>query len=412
MINNLYYGWWVVIACFIINLYVGGVNFFSFTAFFEPIQHEFGWSYTQISLATSLRGLEMGIFAPIVGFLVDRFGSRKLLLSGIIIMGSGLLLLSFTQSLLMFYLCIVFIAFGAGGCTTVVTMTAVASWFRKNVGLAIGFAACGFGAGGLIIPLVVSLIDVWGWRSTLVILGVVMFFLGIPLSFIVRDRSEKLGWNSDRLIAKSSGTSSHGENFKQTKAVFIETIKRRSYLYLIIAETVRMMTITAVFTHIMPYLSNIGMPRATAGVVAAALPLVSIIGRLGFGWLGDRYDKRIVLATVIFFTSAGIFTFCFVHSFWLLMLFVLLFAPGHGGGAVLRVAILQEYFGMASFGKMLGLMLGFGAIGGIIGPTLAGWVFDILGSYSLFWYGLSIISLITIFFIMKIEPISSPQETQ
>ena len=171
MFKNLYYGWWIVIACFIINLYVSGVTFFSFTAFFEPIQHEFGWSYTQISLATSLRGLEMGIFAPIVGFLVDRFGSRKLLLGGTIIIGIGLVLMSFTQSLLMFYLCMLFIAFGSGGCTMVVTMTAVATWFKKNVGLALGITACGFGAGGLIIPLIVFLIDASGWRLTLVILG-------------------------------------------------------------------------------------------------------------------------------------------------------------------------------------------------------------------------------------------------
>ncbi len=79
MFKNLYYGWWVVLACFIIGLYVSAATFFGFTAFFEPIRQEFGWSYTQISFATSLRGFEMGIFAPIVGFLVDRFGSRRLL---------------------------------------------------------------------------------------------------------------------------------------------------------------------------------------------------------------------------------------------------------------------------------------------------------------------------------------------
>ena len=134
MFKNLYYGWWIVIACFIISLYVSGITFLGFTAFFEPIHREFGWSYTQISFAASLRGLEMGIFAPIVGFLVDRFGSRKLLLSGAIITGIGYILLGFTQSLLMFYLCILFVSFGAGGCTAVVTMAAVGVWFRKNVG--------------------------------------------------------------------------------------------------------------------------------------------------------------------------------------------------------------------------------------------------------------------------------------
>jgi len=344
MFKNLYYGWWIVLACFIINLYVGGIIFFSFTAFFEPIQQEFGWSYTQISLATSLRGLEMGIFAPIVGFLVDRFGSRKLLLGGTIVIGIGLVLLSFTQSLLMFYLCFLFIALGAGGCTSVVTMTAVAIWFKKNVGLALGIMASGFGAGGLIIPLVVFLIDESGWRITLVILGMGMWLLGIPLSLIVRDRPEQLGLSPDGPLTESSTTSDQGESPEKTKRAFHEMIKKRSFLYLNVVETVRMMAVTAVVTHLMPYLSSIGMSRAASGAVAAALPLVSIVGRFGFGWWGDRFDKRIVLATTFFLMSAGVFAFCYVQSFWVLLVFILLVAPGFGGSMVLRSAILQEYF--------------------------------------------------------------------
>ena len=97
--KKIFYGWWIVLACSLIGLYVGGIIFFGFTAFFEPIREEFGWSYAQISLAISLRGLEMGVFAPVVGFLVDRFGARKLILWGTITLGFGLILLSLTQSL-------------------------------------------------------------------------------------------------------------------------------------------------------------------------------------------------------------------------------------------------------------------------------------------------------------------------
>ncbi len=87
--NRIFYGWWIVLAGFMISLYVGSVVFFGLTAFVEPIIHEFGWSYTQVSFASSLRGLEMGLFAPVVGFLVDRFGSRKLVFLGIIVIGFG-----------------------------------------------------------------------------------------------------------------------------------------------------------------------------------------------------------------------------------------------------------------------------------------------------------------------------------
>jgi len=408
MFNKIYYGWWVVLACFIINLYVGGIIFFSFTAFFEPIQQEFGWSYTQISLATSLRGLEMGIFAPIVGFLVDRFGSRKLLLGGSVIIGIGLLILSFTQSLLMFYLCFLFIALGAGGCTSVVTMTAVAVWFRKNVGLALGVMASGFGAGGLIVPLVVFLIDASGWRLTLVILGAGMWLFGIPLSLLVRDKPAPLGFGPDGTDPESKEPFEKRQTPAKTKGPFLELIKHRSFLYLNVAETLRMMAVTAVVIHMMPYLSSLEVPRGTSGAVAAALPLVSIIGRFGFGWWGDRFDKRAVLSVAFLMMSAGAFAFCYVHSTGVLLLFLLLFAPGFGGSMVLRGAILQEYFGIASFGKMIGIVMGSASMGGIIGPTLAGWVFDTTGSYISVWYGLCGTSGAALFLIMKMEPAVSP----
>jgi MFS family permease len=411
MLGTMYYGWWVVLACFIINLYVGGIIFFSFTAFFEPIQQEFGWSYTQISIATSLRGLEMGVFAPIVGFLVDRFGSRKMLLAGSVIIGIGLVLLSLTHSLFMFYVCFLFISLGSGGCTSVVTLTAVAVWFRKNVGLAMGIMASGFGAGGLTVPLVVFLIDACGWRLTLMILGAGMWLLGIPLSLIVRDRPEHLGLTAESPAEKSSQAVAEGESFRRTRGTFFEMIKKRSFVYLNITETVRMMSVTAVVIHMMPYLSSLGIPRAASGAVAAALPLVSIAGRFGFGWWGDRLDKRIVMAITFFMMSAGTFTFCYVHSTGVLLLFLLLFAPGFGGSMVLRGAILQEYFGTAYFGKLIGIVMGSASIGGIVGPTLAGWAFDTLGSYTSVWYGLCALSGIAIFFVMKMKPVVPPSGT-
>src|SRR5210317_2146008 len=199
--KQIYYGWWIVLASFVVAFYVAGTIFYGFTAFIEPLASEFGWSYTQISLAASLRGLEMGLLAPFVGILVDRFGSRKLLISGVLVLGFGNILLGFTQSLVMFYGAMILIAFGAGGCTSVVTMTAVANWFDKNVGKAMGVTASGFGASGLIIPLIVWMIAVFGWRMTLIILGIGMWIIGVPVAYVMRNKPE----NADNvaLIEKS-----------------------------------------------------------------------------------------------------------------------------------------------------------------------------------------------------------------
>ena len=387
MIKKIFYGWWIVLACSLIGFYVGGAIFYGFTAFFEPIREEFGWSYTQISFAASLRGLEMGIFAPLVGFLVDRFGSRRLIFWGMITVGFGLILLSRTQSLAMFYGSFLLIAFGAGGCAMVVTMAAVANWFHKNVGIALGVMASGVGASGLMVPLIVQLIGVSGWRTTLIILGLGMWILGIPLSFVIRNRPEQYGYLPDGI--SPSDRMPHLENqhtgVKAVEIGFKEALKKRAFLYLIIVDAIRMMIVAAVVIHVMPYLSSLGLPRVTAGLVAGAIPLTSIIGRFGFGWLSDVFDKRYVMAWSFCMISLGMLAFRYVQVIWVVFVFLLLFSPGYGGGMVLRGAILREYFGRNSFGKMIGITMGSASIGGIIGPTLAGWAFDTFLSYHLIW---------------------------
>ena len=197
MSKNIFYGWWIVLSCSLIGIFVGGAVFFGFTAFFQPIRDEFGWSYTQISLGSSLQGLEMGIFAPIAGFLVDRFGARKLIFWGIIIIGIGFLTLSFTQSLILFYASFLIISFGAGGCTAVVTSTVLANWFYRKIGIALGLMGAGNSAGGVVVFLIVYLIEIFQWRTTLVILGIGILITGIPLTLIIRNRPEDLGFLPD-----------------------------------------------------------------------------------------------------------------------------------------------------------------------------------------------------------------------
>jgi MFS family permease len=187
---TIFYGWWIVFACFLLGFYISGAVVAGFTAFFEPIAEEFGWSYTQISVVGSIRGLEVGILAPIVGFLVDRFGPRKLIFCGSLTIGFGLILASWTYSLPMFYGAFILIALGMSACTATVLMTAVVNWFRRDLGKALGLMASGFGVGGILVLFIVRLIDLYHWRTTFVILGLGMWLLGIPLSLLVRHRPE------------------------------------------------------------------------------------------------------------------------------------------------------------------------------------------------------------------------------
>ena len=385
--EKMFYGWWIVFACFLIGFYVSSTVFYGFTAFFEPLIQEFGWSYAQVSFAASLRGLEMGILAFPIGFVVDRFGARRLMFSGVIAVGLGLLLLSTARSLFTFYAAFLLMAFGAGGCTSVVTMSAVADWFDKDVGKAMGVMASGFGASGLMIPFIVWLIAVYDWRTTLIILGLGMWVLGIPLAFIIRDNplSPKGPGGKSRNFSRDPVK----ESGERAVSGFREILKNRSFLYLNLVEAIRMMVVSAVITHVMPYLSSMAISRTTAGLVAAAIPLASIIGRIGFGWAGDLFEKRKVMACGFAIMGGGLLTFCGVNWTWMLVPFLLLFPPSYGGMIVMRGAVVRDYFGRESFGKMIGTVMGSSSIGSILGPTVAGWVFDAGGSYLFIWIAFS-----------------------
>ena len=396
------------------GFYVAGSVFYSSTAFLEPLVAEFGWTYTQVSFAASLRGLEMGIFAPFVGIFVDRYGSRAVIFVGSIIVGFGLILLSMTNSLLMFYGAYLLVGLGAGGCTSVVVMTAVANWFDRKASLALGLAASGFGAGGLLVPVIVWMIDNLQWRTTLFILGLGAWCVCIPLSLVIRDKPEEHGYlpdgeepdelRSNPIVRKPDGELSR----KAASIPFRTAIRDKNFWYFNLAEAIRMMVVVSVIIHVMPYLSSVGIARTTAGMVTATLAVFSVAGRICFGYLGDIFDKRYVMTAAYTFMNLGLIVFSsFIKGTPSLLLFLILFAPGFGGGMTMRASLLREYYGTSSYGKILGAIMGTGSMAAVIGPTLAGWVYDNLGSYQPLWIGYVGLIILAIILLLRLKPLKA-----
>ncbi len=402
--KNIFYGWWVLAVCMVLSFYVAGTTAYGFTALFEPLIASFGWSYTQISLAASLRGMEMGIFAPMVGWLVDRYGSRRLIIFGIPIMSCGFFLMGATQNLLMFYVAMFIISLGKGACASVVTMSAVANWFHKKIGFALGILASGFGLSGLAIPLIVWLIDVYGWRAALYVLGCSTLIVGVPIVLIVRNRPEDCGLNPDGVssVEQSSSTkkaAGRGDDKHKKKGFYREAFRNPSFVVLCVTETVRICVMSSVMIHIMPYLASRGIDRVTAGLIAGAIPLVSVVGRFSFGWLSDLLEKRWLMAAVLCLTSAGLIALNFISDTGMLFAFLVLFPIGTGGGMVLRGTIVREYFGRNNFGKTIGMVMGISAWGGVIGPTLAGVIYDLSNSYSKVWISYALLMALAILLV-------------
>ena len=405
---RVFYGWWVLGACFVITVYSAGVVFFSFTALFEPIAGEFGWNYAQISIAASLRGLEMGLFAPLVGLLVDRWGPRRLMFTGAIITSLGLMLLSRVTSLGMFYGAFIIIALGSSTTIGTVAFTAIANWFREKVGIASGILASGFAIGGFLIPLTTTLIDRYEWRPTIVILALGMLCITLPLSLVVRHKPEQYGYLPDGKINSVEEDVGKGLTLPGNDEEDIgpkQALKSSAFWHMSLAFLYHSMVTHAVNTHVMPYLSSVGIERSISSLLAAALVVASIGGRIGFGWLAGRTDRKRLSVIAFVMLGLGLLVFGYLPAggIWLIVPFIIFFSIGWGGNVTMRVALVREIFGRKRFGTMHGFTVGVMMIGGLVGAPIAGWVFDTRGSYQPAWFafaGLAVAAIV----ILKTGP--------
>ena len=384
--------------------YNSGMFVYGFTAFIGPIAATFGWSYAQILLAGSFRAIEGDIMNPFIGMLVDRWPARRLMFIGIGILGLGILSLSQATNLIMFY--VSYLIMGLGGSLSIfmVPQATVARWFKKNIGKASAIMFMGMGIGGTLIPVITKMIDTFGWQNVLVILAIGIWVLGISLSFVFRTRPEEYGLLPDGAQRDSDGEEARQQEETMSGLGVKEALKTRIFWQLGFAGMVQLGTIQAAIYHVMPYLDSLGVERTTASMIAMLMPLISLAGRLPFGWCADVFTTKYVGATSIFLLSAGLFIFSFIdaNSFPLMILYATIAGLSMGGMMPCRIALAREYFGVRRFGTIMGLLNVFTSTGVIVGAPLVGWVYDTSGSYGNIWliYSgvtmLGVISLLTI----------------
>jgi len=409
--QSFFYGWWVVLSCVFISVWAGGVVY-GMSAFFNPIVEEFRWTYLILSLAGSLLAVELGILAPIAGFLTDRFGPRNVIFCSTLLSGTGLLFLSRIHSLLAFYIAFGILSIGLSGFGQVVTTTAVANWFDKKVGRATGFSIAGYGAGGILMPLIVWLIAHCGWRMSLAILGIATCVILLPASLLLRHKPEQYGYLPDGEISDPlETTQNETEGIDSEKIAFsaIHVLRTKTFWLLGFALTIQLMVYNAMIVHIMPYFASTGLPRSRAAVVAMFIPLSSIVGRLSFGWLGDLFDKRYLLVMCFLLESVGLAFLSYAEALWHLVTFILFFGPALGGTGALRSIILREHYGRRTLGSIQGLIAALMTIGAIVGPAYAGWVFDVRGGYQIVWLTFTVAILAGIPSILAIRKTTGRQ---
>ena len=412
-LRETFYGWWIVAASFVLFLVVGGTTFYGFTAFFNPIIAEMGWSRAQTSLAFSLRSIEGGIIRPIFGFLIDRVGPRKCIFAGMLVMGAALILMSRTDSLYYFYGAFLLLALGSTAALGLAEYAAVANWFKRRRSLALGILSAGYGLSGVMTPVLVFLIHSHGWRGTMVIMGIVTLAIGPALSLVIRHRPEQYGYLPDgdkpedkvSLTPAGSGTEL-GRGIAVEKELSVQqSLRTRTFWLLMLFNLFVSFFLSALTVHEIPYLISVGISEKLAALTMLGVTTSSLIGRLGFAWLGDIYDKRRLLVLTCVLQTVGMFIFANIHSPWMIIPFLLTYGPGYGAKIPLSSAIQADYFGTKSFASLRGLYALGGTISGITAPLLAGWLYDVQGSYHLAFTIFAILSIFAIPTILAVRPV-------
>ena len=419
-LRGIFYGWWVVAASCVIFLFVGGTTFYGFTAFFNPIVAEMGWTRAQTSLAFSLRSIEGGIIRPVFGFLIDRIGARKCVFGGILVIGISFILMSRTDSLYSFYASFLLMALGSSAALGLAQYAAVANWFKRRRSFALGVLSAGFGLSGVMAPILVFLIHSYGWRGTMVIAGIATMAIGMPLSLLIRHRPEQYGYLPDgdkpgdktSLIPASSETELGGGIVVRKEPSLRQSLRTRTFWLLMLFNFFTSFFLSAMTVHEMPYLISVGISEKLAALTMLGITASSLIGRLGFAWLGDIYDKRHLLAMTCALQVAGMFIFANIHSPWMIIPFLLTYGPGYGATFPLLPAIQADYFGTKSFASLRGLYALGWTISGVTAPFLAGWMYDVQGSYRLAFTIFAILCVFAIPTILAIKPLEPSYSSQ
>lgn len=395
--KKVFYGWYIVGATLLFSIFNSTLFAYGFTAFLTPMSQTYGWTMAQISLASSLRGLETGLLDPFIGMASDRWSARKLVFAGVVISTMGIIVFGMATSLPILYLGFMLSGLGGALGISIVPMTVISRWFRRNIGKANGILAAGMGAGGLFAPLLVVGIDSLGYQTFIVYIAVGFLIIGLPLSLLFRTRPQDYGMDADGMPAGSvKETSISGSGFGVTLR---EALRTRTFWFIGIAQMLQMLAMHSIAVHQMPYLTSLGMDRASAAYAISIFSIASLVARLAYGVLADIFPKKIVLVLSTALTTIGLVMFDILDgsSFTFVALFAVVYATGAGGAMSLRAPVIREYFGVKHFGAIFGLSALMVTLGGVVGAPLTGLVFDTRGSYEPIWFvyaGLTTISTI------------------
>jgi sugar phosphate permease len=407
-----YYGWFVLSLCFMTTLTSAGVRS-SPSVLIHPLEAEFNWSRTMIASAVSMNLLLFGIAGPISGFLIDRYGPRKVMIGSLTLLIVGvsgtMVMTEFWQFFLVWGL---IVGLGAGGVGSVLTATVGNRWFVARRGLALGILGSASSTGQIIfLPLFMAMITYAGWRMGSMALIIVALVL-LPLIYLfMRDDPSEVGlepYGAGQLGSASSGsaTSLRGIPAKNATITAREVVSHPTFWLLAGSFFVCGGTANGLIgTHLIPHEIEIGIPQIAAASLLGLMGALNMVGTIFSGWMIDRVQPQRWLALVYALRGLSLLLLPFVQGYFGLVVFAVIYGLDWFATVPPSMALTADTFGKQNVGKVYGWIFMSHQIGAAIMASAAGALRTWMGDYQFAFLSGGVIAMIAAGLALQIKPV-------
>ena len=378
---NIYEGWIIVIASGFVMMLSGSTFFYGLSAIFTSLLIDFNWSVASTSLAFSLRTEVQGLTGPIIGLSIDKLGPRFTIIVGILIAGLALFALSFITNLFQFYVVMLISALGIGAAGGQVGMAAVATWFDKKRSRALSIMTVGGGISGALVFFVAWLVELYGWRTAVQILSIYYIIIGLFFALNIRSRPQDHHQPMDG-IPKMHFEEEENQIIGMSSK---DALKTRGFWSIAFGTSFCLFAGVPIILLTIPFLESLGYSKTLASIAMIAFTVSTVVGRLGSGYLADKYGNKLILTIGYFLVSIGTIGLFFANDIYVTMIFLFICGPGFGASIPIRASIIAEYFGTINFGTINGFCVFVSTLGAVIGPWIVGKMVDVTGDYSYGW---------------------------
>jgi len=403
--HRSFYGWWIACSTFV-NLFVMvGLIYYGLPIFYTELIKEFHWSRAAVTAPYAISVLLVGPFA---GLLIDRYGTRRALLFGVLCASAAFVGFSYMRTLGAWFLFYFISTVGYMFAGPLPNQVLVSQWFRRMRGRVMGVAYLGLGIGGALAPILFTWgIKALGWRQAFFYAAFLILALLLPVAlFVVKQRPQDIGQYPDG----DSGTGFQPVTTASQSINLRQAIRSRSFWLLTGCSFFSIAAVGSVIQHLKLFLVDQHFTAEQAGWVMSCLMVSSIFGRVIMGFAADRFSNKPVMLAAFILVGGSIPLLYLVHLPGAIYAFAVIFGFGMGADYMMIPLMTAECFGVNALGRVMGFILPIYSVGQAVFPLLVGWMFDRTGSYN---GGFAVMTAAGLLGVLCILPIrTEPQSHQ